>query len=468
MLTLRSLALTATVLVATTVRHGHTQPTPVTRPPAWAARLDGAARAALTRSTAPGATVAVVVNGKLAYARGYGLANVETQQRMTPNMLLRVGSVTKMFTGTMLAELAEQQRLDMAHPIGEIVPSLKGKRVGAVTTQQLMTHSAGWLDNAVPYGRMGEGALGEVMREVGDTLFFTEPGRTFSYSNPGISMAGYVGEVAGKRRFAALVESLVLRPAGMRLSTFKPLEALTYPIALGHEAGAGGMQLVRPMTENTAQWGAGFLFATAPELARFTIALMNGGMIDGAPAFSAGAARRVTTGYVAHPGGSGLDSAMYGYGLVVGRAGKDRVWTHGGAINGYNARITMLPDRQAAVIVLVNGPGSGIDAIESAALQLAVGFVAPQKRVPAPRHPTAAERAALVGRYTQGGNQLEVMEQDSTLLVKRGNAVMPAQLVGPDELLVTPPQGATLHLFVGRANGRAAYLYTGSRAYARQ
>ena len=180
MLTLRSLALTATVLVATTVRHGHTQPTPVTRPPAWAARLDGAARAALTRSTAPGATVAVVVNGKLAYARGYGLANVETQQRMTPNMLLRVGSVTKMFTGTMLAELAEQQRLDMAHPIGEIVPSLKGKRVGAVTTQQLMTHSAGWLDNAVPYGRMGEGALGEVMREVGDTLFFTEPGRTFS------------------------------------------------------------------------------------------------------------------------------------------------------------------------------------------------------------------------------------------------------------------------------------------------
>ena len=468
MLTLRSLALAASVLVATTVRQGHTQPTPVTQPPAWAARLDGAARAALTRSTAPGATVAVVVNGKLAYARGYGLANVETQQRMTPNMLLRVGSVTKMFTGTMLAELAEQQRLDMAQPIGEIVPSLKGKRVGAVTTQQLMTHSAGWLDNAVPYGRMGEGALGEVMREVGDTLFFTEPGRTFSYSNPGISMAGYVGEVAGKRRFAALVESLVLRPAGMRLSTFKPLEALTYPIALGHEAGAGGMQLVRPMTENTAQWGAGFLFATAPELARFTIALMNGGMIDGAPAFSAGAARRVTTGYVAHPGGSGLDSAMYGYGLVVGRAGKDRVWTHGGAINGYNARITMLPDRQAAVIVLVNGPGSGIDAIETAALQLAVGFVAPPKRVPAPRHPTAAERAALVGRYTQGGNQLEVMEQDSTLLVKRGNAVMPAQLVGPDELLVTPPQGATLHLFVGRANGRAAYLYAGSRAYARQ
>lgn len=464
MLTPRSLALAATVLVATTVRHGQAQ----SAPPAWAARLDSVARAALTSSKAPGATVAVVVNGRLAYAQGYGLANVETQQRMTPDMLLRVGSVTKMFTGTMLAELAEQNRIDMTTPIGDLVPSLKGKRVGAVTTQQLMTHSAGWLDNAVPYGRMGEGALGEVMREVSDTLFFTEPGRTFSYSNPSISMAGYVGEMAGKQRFAALVESLVMRPAGMRLSTFKPLEALTYPTALGHQAGASGMQIVRPMPENTAQWAAGFLFATAPELARYTIALMNGGMIDGAQAFSAGAVRRVTTGYVAHPGGSGLDSAMYGYGLVVGRSGADRVWTHGGSINGYNASITMLPDRKAAVIVLVNGPGAGIDAIESAALQMAVGYSAPKVAAPAAREANAAERAALVGRYAQGRNALEVLEQDGALTVKQGGTVMNAKLAGANDLLVIPPQGAARHIYVRRENGRAAYLYAGSRAYARQ
>jgi CubicO group peptidase (beta-lactamase class C family) len=464
MMTPRSFALAATFLVAITVRPGQAQ----TAPPAWAARLDSVARAALTSSQAPGATVAVVVNGRLAYAQGYGLANVETKQQMTPDMLLRVGSVTKMFTGTMLAELAEQQRIDMAQPIGEIVPSLKGKKVGAVTTQQLMTHSAGWLDNAVAYGRMGEGALGEVMREVSDTLFYTEPGRTFSYSNPSISMAGYVGEVAGKQRFAALVESLVMRPAGMRLSTFKPLEALTYPIALGHQAGANGMQIVRPMPENTAQWAAGFLFATAPELARYTIALMNGGMIDGAQAFSAGAARRVTTGYVAHPGGSGLDSAMYGYGLVVGRSGTDRVWTHGGSINGYNASITMLPDRKAAVIVLVNGPGAGIDVIKSAALRMAVGYTEPKVSAPAPREANATERAALVGRYAQGRNVLEVLEQDGALKVKQGVAMMNAQLVGPNELLVIPPQGAARHIYMRIENGRAAYLYSGSRAFSRQ
>lgn len=467
MLTPRSRLLVATLLLATAVRPGLAQSAPPAAP-AWAPRLDSVAPAALATSNAPGATVAVVVDGKLAYAQGFGIANVETQQRMTPDMLLRVGSVTKMFTGTMLAELSEQQRIDMTVPISDIVPSLKGKKVGAVTTQQLMTHSAGWLDNAVAYGRMGEGALGEVMREVGDTLFYTEPGRTFSYSNPSISMAGYVGEVAGKQRFAALVESLVMRPAGMKRSTFKPLEALTYPIAMGHQAGATGMRIVRPMTENTAQWAAGFLFATAPELARFTIALMNGGLIDGTQAFSAGAVRRVTTGYVSHPGGSGLDSAMYGYGLVVGRSGKDRVWTHGGSINGYNASITMLPDRKAAVIVLVNGPGSGIDAIESAALQLAVGYVEAKVTTPAPREANAAERAALVGRFAQGRNVLEILEQDGALKFRQGVASMSVKLLGANELLVTPPQGAAIHVFVRSENGRAAYLYSGSRAFARQ
>lgn len=467
MLTSRSRLVVATALLATAAHSGHAQASPEGTP-AWAPRLDSVARAALAAAKAPGATVAVVVDGKLAYAQGYGLANIETQQRMAADMLLRVGSVTKMFTGTMLATLAEQQRIDMAMPIGDIVPSLKGKKVGAVTTQQLMTHSAGWLDNAVAYGRMGEGALGEVMREVGDTLFYTEPGRTFSYSNPSISMAGYVAEVAAKQRFAALVESLVLRPAGMKLSTFKPLEALTYPIAMGHQAGASGMQIVRPMTENTAQWAAGFLFATAPELARYTIALMNGGMIDGAQAFSAGAVRRVTTGYVAHPGGSGLDSAMYGYGLVVGRSGKDRVWTHGGAINGYNASLTMLPDRKAAVIVLVNGPGSGIDAIESAALQLAVGFTQAKVTTPAPREASASERATLVGRYAQGRNVLEVLERDGALTLVQGVVTMSVKLVGAQELEVTPPQGAPRRLFVRTENGKAAYLYSGSRAFARQ
>ena len=126
------------------------------------------------------------------------------------------------------------------------------------------------------------------------------------------------------------------------------------------------------------------------------------------------------------------------------------------------------PDRKAAVIVLVNGPGVGIDAIESAALQMAVGYAQVKVTAPAPREATATERAALVGRYAQGRNVLEVLEQDGVLKVKQGVAVMSAKLVGAQELVATPLQGSPMHLYVRSENGRAAYLYAGSRAFARQ
>jgi CubicO group peptidase (beta-lactamase class C family) len=455
--------------VATVLALHLTSDLPAQAAPSWAPTLDSIARSALATSRSPGATVAVVVNGQLAYAKGYGLANIETQQPMTADMLLRVGSVTKMFTGAMLASLAESRELDMERPISTYVPTLAGKRVGSVTTQQLMTHSAGWIDNAVAYGRMGEGALGEVMREVNDTLFFTGAGRTFSYSNPSISMAGYVGEVAGKQRFASLVESRVLRPVGMTLSTFKPLEALTYPTAMGHTAtGANGaMAVVRPMTENTAQWAAGFLFSSAPELARFTIALMNSGVIDGKDALPRGVVRRMTSGYVPHAGGSGLDSAMYGYGLVVGSArvnGKpERVWTHGGAINGYNADVIMLPERNVAVIVLANGPGSGNAAIRDGALRLVLGT--PLAYVPRAeaRELTAAEQSALVGKFAMGGVTVEFTQTNGALIFKQGAVTAPVRGGAPGEILI-----GTQRLFTRTEDGKVVYVYTGSRALARQ
>lgn len=441
--------------------------------PSWSARLDSVARTTIAGPGTPGATIAVVADGRIAYLQGYGIANIETGQPMTAELLLRVGSVSKMFTGALLAELEERGALDMQRPISSYVKSLQGKRVGTVTTHQLMTHNAGWLDNAVAYGRMGEAALGEVMREVGDTLFFTEPGRTFSYSNPSISMAGYLAEAATGKRFGALVDSLVLRPTGMSRSTFRPLEALTWPIAMGHvPAGSGASKVLRPMSENTAQWPAGFLFTSAPELARFAVMLMNGGQIDGRQVLSRGAVRRLTSGYVPLPGRSAMDSLAYGYGLMVGtirlNGRPEPVWTHGGSINGYNAELLMLPERKTAVMVIVNGASQAIAPIMNAAWQGVLGTPWPQPIVPTSRAATPAEKAALIGRYAMGANVLEVIDVDGQLMLRQNGASAPVQMESVSTFSARMPNGATLRLSARLENGRAAYLYSGSRALARQ
>jgi CubicO group peptidase (beta-lactamase class C family) len=435
--------------------------------PAWAPSLDSLVRAELARTRTPGASIAVVVDGRVAYAAGYGVANTETGQPVSADMLFRVGSVTKMFAAATLVQLAHDGKLSLDAPIGDVVPELKG-RAARVTTHQLLTHTAGWIDNAVAYGRMGESALGEVMREVSDTMFFADPGRVISYSNPGYSMAGYVAEVAGKQRVATLVETIVLRPTGMSRATFRPLMALTYPTSMGHMPAAQTPTVVRPFTENTAQSAAGFLFASAPELARFASMLMNGGTIDGRTVLAVEAVRKMTTGYAAMPGRLD-DSARYGYGLVVSRRGGERVWQHGGSINGFDASVAMLPDRKFAVIVLDNLSGAPLNGILEAAARHAIGVALEPLTPQPPRDATAQERAMLVGRYAMGQVRAEIAEQNGALVITRNGQTSPLRLSGRDGLVITAPAGATVRLaYVLGSDGRAAFLHQGSRAIARQ
>ena len=91
-------------------------------PPSTAefAELETAAQAELKTINAPGAAIAIVKGDRIVYQKGMGVANVETGQPVTPDMLFRVGSVTKMFTTAALVMLAEEGRLRLADPIGKV------------------------------------------------------------------------------------------------------------------------------------------------------------------------------------------------------------------------------------------------------------------------------------------------------------------------------------------------------------
>lgn len=436
---------------------------------AWKTRLDSAVLAQMAASNTPGVQVAVVYRGEVVYAKAYGVADIETGRAVSNATLFRIGSVTKMMTGALAAELAEQGKLDLTAPISRYVPSLEGKRVGAVTTHQLLSHTAGWLDNAVAYGRMGEGALGEVMTEVSDTMFITEPGRVVSYSNPGYSMAGYVIERAGGERYAAQMARVILRPSGMPYATFRPLEAMTRDFSQGHVGMANGPgQIVRPFTENTAQWAVGFLLASASDVARFASMLMDGGMLDGKRVISENAARRVTTGNLMIPGDS---TARYAYGVMTARQDGRVVWQHGGSINGFDAMVTMLPTERFAMVIVDNRSGGGFSGLMRIAADAVAGIQLPTPPAPPEeRMPTAAERNQLVGRYELGpAVRVEIALSGDTLSFRQGGAALGLRMLGPDRIRVKTPgtlPPVVLEL-VRDSNGRVTYLHQGLRAIPR-
>ncbi|MBV9958815.1 MAG: serine hydrolase, partial [Acidobacteria bacterium] len=99
----------------------------------------------LKTSNTPGAALAIVSGDRVIYAKGFGLANIETGAPVTPEMLFRLGSTTKMFTGAALVALAAQGKLKLDEPIGNYAKGLNPK-LARITVHQLISNTGGMAD----------------------------------------------------------------------------------------------------------------------------------------------------------------------------------------------------------------------------------------------------------------------------------------------------------------------------------
>lgn len=107
--------------------------------------LEKVALEELREKNTPGAAVAIVSGDRIIYAKGLGVSNIETVAPVTPDLLFRIASTTKMFTAALLVSLAEEGRLNLNEPIGKYVKGLSPK-LSRITSHQLLSHTAGLID----------------------------------------------------------------------------------------------------------------------------------------------------------------------------------------------------------------------------------------------------------------------------------------------------------------------------------
>ena len=216
--------------------------------------------AELEETKTPGAIVAIVQGDTIVYQKGFGVSNMETAQPVAPEMLFRIGSMTKMYTAAALVSLAEEGKIDLNAPIGKYLEGLP-PRLASVTAHQLMSHTAGLADGANLFGKHDESALVEEVRGYKDSMFFTDPGAVFSYANPGFVIAGYLVERLSGESYSKAVQKRVLDPLKMAPSTFQPTVAMTYPFSVGHVGEAGkAARVLRPMERQLARFGRPVFF----------------------------------------------------------------------------------------------------------------------------------------------------------------------------------------------------------------
>lgn len=434
------------------------------QPKADFAALQKVALGELKEINAPGAAMAVVLGDKVVFAKGFGVANIETGAPMTPDMLCRIGSTTKMLTATVLVSLAEEGKVRLDEPVGKYIQGLH-PRIAALTAHRLLCHTAGLKDETQMYGRHDDSALGEFVRSWTGDFFFTQPGKIYSYANPGYHLAGLLIEAAGGKPYADMMSERLFKPLGMNSTTLRPTVAMTYPLSQGHQArGNDKPAVIRPFADNVANWPAGSVFTSANELARFAIAFLNHGRLDGKQALSAAVIGKLSTPHAELPGQPG---AEYGYGLTIRKHRGVRVLQHGGTRSGFGSSVRMAPEHRLAVIVLVNRTGGRLPKTVEKATELLLPLEpqpVPQTKLPLPL--TEAEMGGYVGVYRNGSTTAEIAIKEGKLVLKMPGAEFPLSKLSADRLGFTPPGASRPEelVVVMGADGKPEYLHREGRS----
>src|SRR5262249_61720002 len=155
-------------------------------------------------------------------------------------------------------------------------------KIAQLTPHQLLTHTAGIIDEAPMYGDHDDSALGRTIRTWKGDQLFTEPGKIISYSNPGYWLAGFVVETVSKKPFADQMSESIFKPLGMTRTTFRPTTAMTYPLAQRHNSsGQSAPSVARPIAGNSATSPAGPKFTHEFHLSRFGIVAIQDGRVRG-------------------------------------------------------------------------------------------------------------------------------------------------------------------------------------------
>jgi CubicO group peptidase (beta-lactamase class C family) len=146
----------------------------------------------------PGATIAIVRGDQVIFEKSFGRANIETGEAMRPEMLIRIGSTTKMFTAAALVGLAVEGKIDLNAPVGKYVAGLP-PTISRLTANQLLSHTAGLSDDDPFIGLHDDSALGAGIHSWTDSWLFTDPDKVWSYASPGYWLAGYFDRSADGR-----------------------------------------------------------------------------------------------------------------------------------------------------------------------------------------------------------------------------------------------------------------------------
>jgi CubicO group peptidase (beta-lactamase class C family) len=325
--------------------------------------IDEFARRALPKQHPASLAVGIVSDGRLAWSKAYGYADMESRIPATGESIYRIGSVTKQFTALMLLQLVQNGKVHLSDPVEKYLPEVnhvKGRFPGAppITLVQLATHTSGLAREPDDIEKYLVGPVADwekiLIAALADTKYEFEPGTRFSYSNVGYAILGAALSRAVGQPYTLYVQEHIFEPLGMTDTMFEPNEQTRKRIAKGYVFEDGQVDW---KTADQELQGRGYkvpngaVFSTVNDLAKFLMFEIGGGR--------AGVLRPEYFNQGFQEIIAADEKLDHGFALAyeVQRDGNSVYFGFQGAIAGYVADVFFSRSAKTGVIILRNAVG---------------------------------------------------------------------------------------------------------------
>jgi len=363
--------------------------------------FDGAIAAQMRSHSIASATISVVKDGELYFAKGYGYADRETRRPVDPERtLFRPGSISKLFTWTAVMQLVEQGKIDLDADVNRYLADFQIPETfpEPITMKHLMTHTPGFEDGALGFllikdesqlVSLSASLAAHVPRRV------RPPGTYSSYSNYGTALAGLIVANVSGIQFEEYVEKNIFEPLGMTHSTFRePLPAaLAADMATSYRRENGAFEPGH--FELISNFGpAGALSSTATDMARFMIAHLQLGRFGESRILAEETARRM------HQRIYFLDERLPGmaHGFYQEDVRGQKVIGHGGDTEFFHSTLALFPEHGLGLFASIVGE-NGLPLMELVDAFAQRHFNVPEAANPKPPADFAARGARFAGSY---------------------------------------------------------------------
>lgn len=365
--------------------------------------LRARAEEARERWAVPGLAVGVLDDGQ-ATSFGLGVASLETGQPVTANTLFQIGSITKVFTATLVMRLVEDGLLDLDTPVASYLPELRladDEARRTITLRHLLSHSSGlegdYFNHVGPRYGFGDDALPRAIADFDQLRQLNRPGEVWAYCNAGFHLSAAVIERVIGQKYEAAMRERIFAPLGLERSFFFAHEAIVYPYAVGHNQtvpGGDEHEVARVYPRPRCAHAAGAIISTVGDLLRFAAFHISDGQMDGEPLLSPASLAAMRAPQVR----AGNFADHYGIGWALQSRGGVTVVSHGGTTNGFQAQLALVPERGFAIAALTNSSrgAAAYREIVDWALEQECGIA---REEPAPLDISLSELERFAGNY---------------------------------------------------------------------